>query len=102
MDDCGMFQSEPPLLSLWQGGAPQTVGPWIPHSQSLEGATASLALLGTGVLHHGQVPELEGVGHDEYGCHVGSSSSQNALSSFHHRCVVDLEEREAEPCCDFL
>lgn len=100
MDDCGTVQSEPPPLSLWQGGAPRTVGPWLPDSQSLEGATASPALLGAGVLHHGQVPELEGVDRDEYQRHVGPSSSQNASSSFHHRCVVDPEEREAEPCCD--
>lgn len=99
VDDCGTVQSEPPPLSLWQAGAPRTGGPWLPDSVPGAGA-ASPALLGAGVLHHGHVPELEGVDRHEYQRHVGPSSSQNASSSFHHRCVVDPEEREAEPCCD--
>lgn len=84
---CG--RQEPPALA----------GPGS-RTQSLERAAASPALLGAGVLHHGHVPELEGVDRHEYQRHVGPSSSQNASSSFHHRCVVDPEEREAEPCCD--
>ncbi|KAG5205503.1 hypothetical protein JEQ12_018753, partial [Ovis aries] len=69
---CG--RQEPPALA----------GPGS-RTQSLERAAASPALLGAGVLHHGHVPELEGVDRHEYQRHVGPSSSQNASSSFHHR-----------------
>lgn len=71
-----------------------------PDARSLAGATAGPAPLGTAVLPRGPVPAPEDDDREDGQRRVGPSSSQNAVSSCPHTCVVELEEREAEPCCD--